>query len=55
MPIEYDGKAIDISFDPKYLVDMLQVLEPDDALTAGPDRRRQPGRCSAASRITRTW
>src|SRR5437016_11506597 len=32
MPIEYDGKAIDISFDPKFLIDMLRVLEPDVAL-----------------------
>src|SRR5437016_919706 len=29
MPIDYDGKAIEISFDPKFLVDMLRVLEPD--------------------------
>jgi DNA polymerase III subunit beta len=32
MPVEYDGKAIEISFDPKFLVDMLRVLEPDTPL-----------------------
>lgn len=32
MPIDYDGPAIDINFDPSYLVDMLRVLEPEDAL-----------------------
>lgn len=33
MPIDFDGKAIEISFDPKFLVDMLRILEPDVALT----------------------
>jgi DNA polymerase-3 subunit beta len=33
MPIEYDGKAIDIAFDPKFVTEMLRVLNPDDALT----------------------
>lgn len=33
LPIEYDGKAIDIRFDPKYLTDMLRVLDTDAALT----------------------
>ena len=33
MPIDYEGKKIDISFDPKYLVEMLRVLEPDVPLT----------------------
>ena len=32
MPIEYEGKAIDIAFDPKFLTEMLRVLNPDDAL-----------------------
>jgi DNA polymerase-3 subunit beta len=32
MPIDYDGAAIDINFDPSYLVEMLRVLEPDDPL-----------------------
>src|SRR5262249_21772262 len=32
MPVEHDGKAIEISFDPKFLVDMLRVLEPDAPL-----------------------
>jgi len=33
MPLDYDGKAIEISFDPKFVVDMLRVLEPDTSLT----------------------
>lgn len=33
MPLEYDGKSIEVSFDPKFLTDMLRVLEPDTALT----------------------
>ena len=33
LPIDYDGKAAEISFDPKFLGDMLRVLEPDTALT----------------------
>jgi DNA polymerase-3 subunit beta len=32
MPLEYDGKTIDINFDPKFLTEMLRVLNPDDAL-----------------------
>jgi DNA polymerase-3 subunit beta len=32
MPIDYDGSPIDINFDPSYLVDMLRILEPEDAL-----------------------
>jgi DNA polymerase-3 subunit beta len=33
LPIEYDGKGLEINFDPKFLVDMLRVLEPDAQLT----------------------
>jgi len=33
LPIEYEAKAIDIRFDPKYLTDMLRVLDTDAALT----------------------
>jgi DNA polymerase-3 subunit beta len=33
IPLDYDGKPIDINFDPKFLTDMLRVLEPDAALT----------------------
>ena len=33
LPLDYDGKAIDIRFDPRFLTDMLRVLEPDAALT----------------------
>jgi len=32
MPVEYDAKNLEISFDPKYLTDMLRVLEPDTEL-----------------------
>jgi DNA polymerase-3 subunit beta len=33
MPLGYDGKPVEINFDPKFLIDMLRVLEPDAALT----------------------
>ena len=33
MPLEYDGKAIEINFDPKFVTDMLRVLNDDDPLT----------------------
>jgi DNA polymerase-3 subunit beta len=33
LPIDYDGKDMEISFDPKYLGDMLRVLDPDTPLT----------------------
>jgi DNA polymerase-3 subunit beta len=33
LPIEYDGKGLEISFDPKFVNDMLRVLEPDTPLT----------------------
>jgi DNA polymerase-3 subunit beta len=33
MPFEYDGKAIDIRFDPRFLTDMLRVLDPSVSLT----------------------
>ncbi len=33
LPIEYDGKGLEISFDPKFVTDMLRVLEPDAPLT----------------------
>jgi DNA polymerase-3 subunit beta len=33
MPVGYDGKAIEISFDPKYLTEMLRVLEAETPLT----------------------
>jgi DNA polymerase III subunit beta len=33
MPLDYDGKSLKISFDPKFVLDMLRVLEPDTALT----------------------
>jgi DNA polymerase-3 subunit beta len=33
MPLDYDGKDIKINFDPRYVTDMLRVLNADDALT----------------------
>jgi DNA polymerase-3 subunit beta len=33
LPIELDGKPVKISFDPKYLNEMMRVLNPDDMLT----------------------
>ena len=33
MPLEHDGKAVEINFNPQYLVDMLKVLPPDTELT----------------------
>ena len=33
MPITYDGKAVDINFNPAYLVDMLKILPEDAELT----------------------
>ncbi len=33
LPIDFDGKGVEISFDPKFVVDMLRVLEPDTPLT----------------------
>jgi DNA polymerase-3 subunit beta len=33
LPLEYDGKAIDISFNPAFLVEMLKVLPGDGVLT----------------------
>lgn len=33
MPVAYDGKPLEINFDPKSLLDMLRVLEPDAELT----------------------
>jgi DNA polymerase-3 subunit beta len=33
MPLEYDGKAVEISFDPKFVLEMLRVLEPEAQIT----------------------
>lgn len=33
LPIEFDGKPLEIRFDPRFLTDMLRVLEPDAPLT----------------------
>lgn len=33
LPLEYEGKKIDINFDPRFVTDMLRVLNPDDTLT----------------------
>jgi DNA polymerase-3 subunit beta len=33
MPIDYGGKTIEIAFDPKFLTDMLRVLNPEDGIS----------------------
>jgi DNA polymerase III subunit beta len=33
LPLNYDGKSVEIGFDPKYLIDMLKVLDPETPLT----------------------
>src|SRR5262249_38232248 len=33
LPLEYDGKPLEISFDPKFLIEMLRVLDPAAPLT----------------------
>src|SRR5262249_11763800 len=32
MKLDYDGPAVDINFDPQYLIEMLRVLEPEGSL-----------------------
>ncbi len=32
LPIDYDGKGVEIAFQPKFLTDMLHVLEPDEII-----------------------
>jgi DNA polymerase-3 subunit beta len=32
LPLEYDGKTVDINFNPKYLVEMLRVLDPESSI-----------------------
>jgi DNA polymerase III subunit beta len=34
LPINYDGKAVDITFDPRYLIDALKTLDDATAVTA---------------------
>ena len=43
MPIELEGKPINIGFNPDYLLDMLKVLPPDARADAGAGRRRPAG------------
>lgn len=33
LPVDYDGKPVDINFNPAYLVDMLKTLPPDSEVT----------------------
>jgi DNA polymerase-3 subunit beta len=33
MPIEYEGKPLDIAFNPQFITEMLRVLPPDESLT----------------------
>jgi DNA polymerase-3 subunit beta len=32
LPLEYEGKAVDINFNPAFVVDMLRILDPDESL-----------------------
>jgi DNA polymerase-3 subunit beta len=34
LPIEYEGNAVEITFDPRFLIDFLRVLEPETRVTA---------------------
>ena len=34
MPITYDGKPVEITFDPRYLIDALKTLDPTATITA---------------------
>jgi DNA polymerase III subunit beta len=34
LPIDYTGKSVDITFDPRYLTDALKTLDPDARITA---------------------
>jgi DNA polymerase III subunit beta len=34
LPIDYDGKPVEITFDPRYLTDALKTLDDSAALTA---------------------
>lgn len=47
LPVDYEGKALEISFDPKFVLDMLRVLEPDTALTL----EMQDGNTAALFRV----
>jgi DNA polymerase-3 subunit beta len=42
LPINYDGKATDIRFNPDYVNDMLRVLEPDAALSLDMSGNEKP-------------
>lgn len=33
LPLDFDGKSVEINFDPKFVLDMLRVLEPDTAIS----------------------
>jgi DNA polymerase-3 subunit beta len=43
LPIEYTGKNLEISFDPKFILDMLKVFEPDIALSLDLNEASAPG------------
>jgi DNA polymerase-3 subunit beta len=42
LPIDFEGKGVEISFDPKFLTDMLRVLEPDTTMTLELSDSRTP-------------
>jgi DNA polymerase III subunit beta len=43
LPLEYDGKAVEIGFDPKFVLEMLRVLPGDAALTLELNDGETPG------------
>ena len=51
MPLEYDGKPIEISFDPKFVIEMLRVLEPATPICCWKWWTATARPCSAASAI----
>ena len=59
LPLDYDGKGVEIGFDPKFVLDMLRVLEPDAALTAaslrctGKEAPPRPVSPASAARLIR--
>lgn len=43
LPVEYDGKAVEIGFDPKFVLEMLRVVPADAALTLELNDAETPG------------
>ncbi|GIW80654.1 MAG: DNA polymerase III subunit beta [Gemmatales bacterium] len=52
LPIDYDGKTIEINFDPKYLLEMLRVLDPETSLTMELTDNNTPAHCYTSDHYT---